>query len=170
MKFIMINGCSCAGKSTIVKRIINEKERYYQLSSDSQKWLFSKYDRTVHFEDVRKVVRSLAETLCAMEYTIVCDSALYRENRETLLEIPKKYGYDIVEINLEAAYPVLEKRFEARLEEASKNPHSKISNTSKERFKELYDIYQSEKNKEALTFQTDDMTLDETFSEIDKVL
>ena len=105
-----------------------------------------------------------------MEYTVVFDSALYRENRETLLEIPKKYGYDIVEINLEAAYPVLEKRFEARLEEAAKNPHSKISNTSKERFKELYAIYQSEKNKEALTFQTDEMTLDETFSEIDKVL
>ena len=169
MKFIMINGCSCAGKSTIVKRIISEKERYYQLSSGSQKWLFSKYDRTVHFEDVRKVTAS-CRTLCTMEYTVVCDSALYRENRETLLEILKKYGYDTVEINVEAVYSVLEKRFEARLEEASKNPHSKISNTSKERFKELYDIYQSEKNKEALTFQTDEMTLDETFSEIDKVL
>ena len=106
----MINGCSCAGKSTIVKRIINEKELQCQLSFDSQKWLFSRYDRTVHFEDVRKVARSLAETLCAMEYTIVCDSALYRENRETLLEIPKKYGYDIVEINRESAYPVLEKK------------------------------------------------------------
>ena len=89
MKFIMLNGPSCAGKSTIVNRIMSEKDKYYKLSYDAQKWLFSKYDRNVHFEDVRAVQRALAEAVCGLNYNIICDSALYRENREKLLSIQK---------------------------------------------------------------------------------
>lgn len=166
MKFIMLNGSSCAGKSTIVNRIMSEKERYYKLSYDAQKWLFSKYDRNIHFEDVRVVQRALAETVCSLNYNIICDSALYRENREKLLSIPKKYGYEIVEINLEADYEILAVRFDERVKDALAKNSKTISNTSKERFKELYNIYQSEKNNPATVFRTDLLSEEEVVNSI----
>jgi predicted kinase len=166
MKFIMLNGPSCAGKSTIVSRIMAEKERYYKLSYDAQKWLFSKYDRNIHFEDVRTVQRGLAETVCGLSYNIICDSALYKENREKLLSIPKKYGYEVIEINLEADYETLAVRFDERVKDALAKNSKTISSTSKERFKELYDIYQSEKNSSAVVLRTDLHNQEEIFKSI----
>ncbi len=160
MKFIMLNGCSCSGKSTIVKNIMAQKERYYQLSYDSLKWSFSQYRPDVHFDDVRALVRAVAESVCGMNYNIVCDSALYRDAREELLQIPKKHGYEVIEINLEADYEVLEERFDSRVKDAILNPEKRISNTSKDRFKELYDIYNAEKNPLALTLRTDRETVE----------
>ncbi len=155
MKFIMLNGPSCVGKSTTVNRIMDEKEKYYKLSYDTQKWLFSKYDRNIHFEDVKAVQRALAETVCGLHYNIICDSALHRETREKLLNIARKYEYEVIEINLEADYEILAVRFDERVKDALQKKSKTISNTSKERFKELYDIYQREKNSSATVFWTD---------------
>lgn len=170
MKFIMLNGCSCSGKSTVVKRVMAEKENFYQLSSDPQKWLFSKYDKNNHFDDLRKIMKSLAETVCEMSYNIICDSALHREDREELLGIARKHEYEIIEINLEADYEVLAKRFDERVEKALTTPNAKISNTSKERFKELYDIFNSEKNLSAIVFHTDTQSVDEVVESILKLI
>lgn len=137
-----------------------QKERYYQLSYDSLKWSFSQYRPDVHFDDVRALVRAVAESVCGMNYNIVCDSALYRDVREELLQIPKKYGYEVIEINLEADYEVLEERFDSRVKDAILNPEKRISNTSKDRFKELYDIYNAEKNPLTLTLRTDRETVE----------
>ena len=137
-----------------------QKERYYQLSYDSLKWSFSQYRPDVHFDDVRALVRAVAESVCGMNYNIVCDSALYRDAREELLQIPKKHGYEVIEINLEADYEVLEERFDSRVKDAILNPEKRISNTSKDRFKELYDIYNAEKNPLALTLRTDRETVE----------
>lgn len=166
----MLNGCSCSGKSTIVKRVMVEKENFYQLSSDPQKWLFSKYDKNNHFDDLRKIMKSLAETVCEMNYNIICDSALRKENREELLEIGRKHGYEIIEINLEASYEVLEKRFDERVEKALSTPNAKISNTSKDRFKELYEIYNDQKNPQAITFNTETQNVDEVVESIFKLI
>lgn len=155
MKFIMLNGPSCSGKSTILKKVISEKEKYYQLSYDAQKRMFSNFSPENQYQDVHEVLKSLTTTVCEMKYNIVCDSGLRKEWRETLLSIPKKYGYEIVEINLEADYEVLEKRFEERVERVSSNPSDKIYNTSKDRFRELYEMYENGKNPSATTFRTD---------------
>jgi predicted kinase len=162
----MINGPSCSGKSTIVKRIITEKEKFYQLSYDGQKWFFSKYDRDTHFKDVRSIVLALAKTVCQMKYNIVCDSALYRDHRQTLLRIPKKYGYEIIEINLEADYDIVVGRFDKRVADTLLNSNARVSNRSKIRFKELYDIYQAEKNPLAKSFRIDGKHDDEVAESI----
>lgn len=167
MKFIMFNGCSCSGKSTQVQKIIENKENYYQLSYDSLKWSFSQYRPDTHFDDVSKLVRTVAESICEMEYNIVCDSALHQETRDVLLKIPKEHGYEIIEINLEADYEILAQRFDERVAGALANQSKRISNTSKERFKEIYDIYQAEKNPHAIMFRTDTETID---SVVEKVL
>lgn len=160
MKFIMLNGSSCSGKSTLVQKILESRERYYQLSYDSLKWSFSQYKPDTHFDDIRKLVQAVAESVCEMKYNIVCDSALHKETRDNLLMIPKKYEYEIIEINLEADYQILEKRFDERVAAALAKQNKRISNTSKERFKELYGIYQNEKNHSAITFRTDTETIE----------
>lgn len=169
MKFIILNGPSCVGKSTIVNAIMSEKEKYYKLSNDSQKWLFYKYDRKTHHEDVRTIQRSLAETVCEMKYNIICDSALHGENRHKLLSIPAKHEYEIIEINLEADYAILVDRFDERVRNFLQKD-IKISNTSKERFKEIFDIYQTEKNDSAITFRTDTQKQEEIIQKILQLL
>ena len=149
---------------------MSDREKFYQLSYDSQKWLFSKYDRNIHFQDVRKIIRSLAETVCEMQYNIVCDSALYKDVREKLLEIPRKYGYEIIEINLEADYETLLNRFNERLAEVSTNKTLKVANISEVRFKEIYDIYESEKNPLAISIRTDGRNIEETGDNVLKLL
>jgi predicted kinase len=160
MKFIMLNGSSCSGKSTIMQKILESKERYYQLSYDYLKWSFSQYRPDTHFDDVRKLVRAVAISVCGMGYNVACDSALHQETRDQLLKIPKEHGYDIIEINLEADYEILAQRFDERVADALAKQSKRISNTSKERFKELFDIYQAEKNPAAITIRTDVETVE----------
>jgi cytidylate kinase len=101
-----------------------------------------------------------------MGYHILCDSALYRKNRETLFDIVNKNGYEIIEINLEAEYQVLLKRFDERVTNALANKSKTISNTSKDRFKELYDIYEGEKNPNAVVLRTDKLGPEEIASKV----
>lgn len=166
MKFIILNGCSCSGKSTVVNRIIAEQDDFYKLSYDTQKWPFSRYDRNKHFVDVKTIVHSLAETVCAMQkYNVICDSALYKDDREELLAIAKKHGYETIEVNLETDYAVLEKRFDERVALVLAGK-SKATNTSKERFRELYELYQAGKNPLATTLETNLLDADETYEKV----
>lgn len=41
MKLILVNGSTCAGKSTLVKAVLKQRERLYYLSYDALKWGFS---------------------------------------------------------------------------------------------------------------------------------
>lgn len=155
MKLIFLNGSSCAGKSTTVKNIMAKKDKLYQLSYDSQKWQFSQYTREKYSKDVFTLVREILKAVCAMRYQIIADCGLWKEDRESLIAIAKEHGYEVIEINLEAPYDVLAKRFDERVANALAKPGSRIANTSTERFKEIYDIYEAEKNPNALTLFTD---------------
>lgn len=170
MKFIMINSPSCVGKSTAVNNILAESAHFYKLSYDAQKWLFSKYNPSTHSEDVCKILGVLAGAVSEMGYDIICDGARYKNSREILFDIVKKNGYEIIEINLEADYEVLLKRFEERVITAVANPIKPISNTSVDRFKELFDTYQAERNPNVLTLRTDELSAEEITKSIFKLI
>lgn len=169
MKFIVLNGSPCSGKSTLAKRIIEERDHFYRLSYDSQKWLFSHYKPDTHFEDVMEILAAITEKVCELNYNVVCSSVMYRSTRERLLGIAKKHGYEILEINLSAPFEMLEKRFEERVARALEDPRNKTSNTSKERFKQIYSTYEQEKNPNAITLRTD-RDVDVTVSELLKII
>lgn len=166
MKFIQINGPSCVGKSTLVKRILDEKPRYYKVSYDALKWGFSQYKPDDHFDDVRALVRALAEAVCKIEYNIVCDSGMHLATREQLFEIARRYNYEVIEINLEADYEVLLQRFNERIAAAALNPEARVANKNPSRHRELFDIYQKEKSPGVLTFRTDLMSVDEIAAQV----
>jgi predicted kinase len=166
MKFVMVNGASCSGKSTIVKKLLSEKARYYKVSYDALKWGFSQYKPDEHFEDVRALVRALVGAVCDLKYNIICDSGLYKDSREKMFEIAIQHGYEIIEVNLDADYSVLAERFEQRLIDSVARPEIKMSNKSKERHRELFDIYEAEKNTKAVSFRTDKLNVDEISTDI----
>ncbi len=161
MNFIIINGSSCSGKSEIVKDVLRQRDRLFHLSFDRIKWLFSKYSSVNHGDDVGEVLLSVANKICEMKYDVICDSGLHKSWRDKLINIATLHDYKIIEINLEADYEVLSKRFDERVAKALATPEKdrRISNISKDRFKELYDIFQREKNPSAITFRTDTQSM-----------
>ena len=170
MKFVLINGPSCSGKSSIIKTVLKEKDRYFHLSYDALKWSFSHYEAPKHYKEVQEIVRAVAATVCGMKYNMISDAGLYKASREKLFKIARAQGYEIIEINFEAEYDMLLKRFEERVAQAKATPERKISNLSVDRFKELYDIYQSEKNPNAILFKTDEQNSEEIVSAVLKLL
>ncbi len=174
MKLIIINGSSCVGKSTTVKAILKQRDRLYHLSYDTLKRSFSKYTPEQHIDDIRTLMTAVAETMMNLRYDIICDSVLWEEPRERLITQGKHHGYEIIEINLEAEYDILLERFDARVAHAKEHPEIPITNLSQERWKELYDMYQENKNPAAATVRTDTQSAEQTLAavliEIDKVL
>ena len=158
MKFISLNGSTCSGKSTIVKEVLNQRDRLFALSYDSVKRSFSQYTPDTHFDDVHTVMLSMMRVLSEMKYDIICDSGLRKNWRETLLDAARTNGYEVIEINLECGFDALAQRFDERVANPTKGI---IINLSKNRFKELHDTFQNEKNTSALTFQTDVQSIQE---------
>lgn len=161
MKLILLNGPSCSGKSTVVKSILRQRKHLFHLSYDSLKWSFSQYSPNEQADDVRTALLSLAGSVFKMKYDVICDSVLFREWRVRLLDLALKYSYGVEEINFEASQETLLNRFDQRVADAFTNPERKISNLSKERFRELCDTYAKEKSVSATTFRTDQLSIDE---------
>jgi predicted kinase len=172
MKIIILNGSSCSGKSSIIKILMKERENLFYLHYDTLKWLFSKYKREKHNKDVQKIVMHVASEVFSMGYDVISESSLTRESRQKLIDLANKNNYEIIKINLEADFDVLLKRFNERVEAALKIPEKdrKISNLSVERFKELYEIYNNEKDSDAIVYKTDKENPEEIAEKINKML
>ena len=101
-----------------------------------------------------------------MGYNIICDSATRQNTREEIFAVARARGYKIIEIDIETEYSVLEQRFDERITLALQNPARRISNRSLERFKELSEIYETEKNSEAITLRSDLLTEEEILKKV----
>ncbi len=172
MKLIILNGSSCSGKSTITKNIMMKKSHYFHINRDSIKWLFSKYKYERDHENVQKILLTIADTVFKMGYNTILDFAIYKKYRQEIIDLAKKYKYELLEINLEADYEILLKRFNERIKNVSLVPKKDrlISNTSVKRFKEIFDIFNKEKNHLAITVRTDTQTVEKVLKTIIKFL
>lgn len=172
MQLIQINGCSCSGKSTTVKSIFTQRDGIFHLSQDILKWSFPDYARhkEEYLNDVNAITFAVAEIIFSRKYPVICDSSLFKKQREEIISLAKSHGYEVIEINIEAEYPILQARFEQRIEDALTAKSTRISNTSLERFKELYEIYNNEKNPNAIVFRSDVMIPEEITSKVLKLI
>ncbi len=169
MKFILLNGCSCSGKSTIVKELLQRRERLFNLSYDSLKWSFSQYTPDKCSSYVQAIMLAVLGAVAELKYDVICDSGLFRERRQELIDFAVAHNYKIIEINLEADFEELSRRFDTRVASALADPKSRISNISKERFKELFDIFQKEKNTAAIIIRTDTQSSKDVIEEVLKI-
>jgi predicted kinase len=170
MYLISINGASCSGKSTVIREIMKNQDNLFHLSYDSLKWSFSKYNHKTHYRLVFDLLLNLAKSVLDKNYNIISDASLYKKDRNKLINLAKKYKYRVIEINLEADFDVLEKRFEERVSSALNSPNSRISNTSKKRFGELFEIFEKERNNKAILIKTDNQKIEKIARDILKLI
>jgi predicted kinase len=165
MKLFVLNGCSCAGKTTILEKIMKEKDGYFHLGYDPIKWQFSRYVSGMYTDDIYEIMTATLTVLCQQKHNVVLE-AYYKEPRLRLIALAKQHGYEVIEVNLEAEWDVLVKRFEERMVKVAADPHIKIANRTKERLKELFDIYENGKNPEAIVVRTDNQTVEEAAKKV----
>ena len=164
MKLVILNGASCSGKSTVIEKLMNHKERYFHLSYDALKWQFSQYASGKYYEDLHKLRLAMLRALCELKYNVITE-AVHEVSRQKHIDIAAEYGYEIVEINLEADYETLLKRRGERIAARDRK-----EDFSQERFDALFNAYQSEKNNQAITFKTDTQSAEEIAESILKLL
>jgi len=169
MKLLILNGGSCSGKSSVIKYIMKKREHLFHLSYDSLKWSFSNYTPDKYYQDVQKIVLAVASTVFKIKYDVVSDSTLYDKSRKELINLATLAGYQILEVNLEASTEVLIKRFDERAASALATPERRISNLSKDRFQELLDIFEREKNPQAISIRTDSQSIEDVAESILKL-
>lgn len=155
MKLVILNGAVCSGKSTIIDRVMRDAKRCFNISYDSLKWHFSGYESGKFYEDIRVLRFAMLRALCGMKYNIITES-LHLENRNKHIAIAKEYGYEVLEINIEAEYDTLVRRWHERNASGSRKDIIPRS-----RFDEIYQVYIKEKSNTTLTFRTDRQTCDE---------
>jgi len=164
MKLVILNGASCSGKSTVIEKLMKHKERYFHLSYDALKWQFSQYASGKYYEDLHKLRLAMLRALCELKYNVITE-AVHEVSRQKHIDIAAEYGYEIVEINLEADYETLLKRRGERIAARDRK-----EDFSQERFDALFNAYQSEKNNQAITFKTDTQSAEEIAESILKLL
>lgn len=171
-KFLLIiNGPMCSGKSTITKLFL-QKEDVFRGSSDNIKWLISNYsaNNQKHREIVKKITLSTIESAMDAGLSVVVDGG-FKEFKDKYKELASKYNFTYLSVNIEAPIEILEKRFLERVASASRDTSKTISVTTLEGFHSRYDWYLDQnKDHEATTFDSSELTPEDIMLEIEKLL
>lgn len=166
--FIIINGASCVGKSSVIEELGKLETGMFHLSYDRIKWCFLDYKSGSHGDEIYNMLTALTKECIKKEISIVKDGGLYKEKLLPIINLVKENGYKIVEINLEAPMDILMTRFKERVEYA-KNSKAKVSNLSEERFLELLEMYKAVKDPSFITYDTSVMISEDIAKEIIKL-
>jgi len=170
MQLIIINGASCSGKTSVVKKLSSTYPKLFHLSYDRLKWMISDYQAARDYAAIRKIILVVASTVFSLEYDVICDFGLQKTVREAIIQKAKEHDYAILEVNLEADYKILYERFMERVEKKKQDPSARIANASVKRFDELNDMYNNDKNPAAKTFDSGELSIEEIVDEISSLL
>ena len=164
-KIIVINGPSCAGKSTIVDKIFETKQDIFWLKFDAIKRFFIDYDSSSDKQKVTEILVVIGKDRIERQEDILLEdhNAVSDYKNTEVLDYAKEKGYSVYEYNIEAPYDVLLSRF--RLRASNPRPGIKI-NSSEKRHKSFYDKYLEGKNANIKTFDTSLQSAEEISKEI----
>ncbi len=152
-KLIIINGPSCAGKSTIIDKIFETKRDIFWLKFDAIKRFFIDYDSSSDKQKVTELFVVMGKNRIDKDEDILLEdhnSVSDYKNTE-VLDYAKEKKYAVYEYNIEAPYEILLSRF--RLRTSNPRPGIKI-NFSEEKHKNMYNKYLESKNLNIKTFDT----------------
>lgn len=157
-KLIIINGPSCAGKSTIIDEFFLYKKDFFWLKYDAIKRFFVDYEPSHDKEKVQELVTLIGKDRIGRGEDILLENYI-----ETIADFAKNNGYDIYQFNIEAPYPTLLQRFQERI--LNIKAGIKI-NTSEEKHRQIYDTYISNKKGNDITFDTSTLSKEEIVEKI----
>ena len=172
-KFILVvYGHSCAGKSSVVEMLMKKHNDLFRISADKIKWLISKYNREQHAELVYSLLTNLAKKAVAENHSLVVEGVginLLQKGVKFFKSLSKKRKMKFIEVNIESPFHIAKERFEKRLIE-SKSSDKKIANKSHRRFKQMYEGYFNNKNKEVPTFDTSKLSPKQIVNKIERLV
>ncbi len=119
-KFIIaFLGYPCSGKSTAGRLIAKHTSGIYRVSTDTQKWLLSGYDRNSVPVPIREITFGLFEAVCKAGLPIQLEYIRTEEDYNSVKEVADKYGYTMHCFEFLTPRDVLIERFHKRLDEAA---------------------------------------------------
>jgi predicted ABC-type ATPase len=157
-KLIIINGPSCAGKSTIIDEFFLYQKSFFWLKYDAIKRFFVDYEPTHDKEKVQELVTTIGRDRIDRGEDILLENHI-----GPIVEFARENGYDIFGFDIEVPYPVLLQRFQERV--VNIKTGVKI-NTSEERHRGIYDAYISNKRDGGITFDTSILSKEEIVERI----
>lgn len=160
--FLIINGPSCGGKSSVAKIISDAYGGIYNGRTDAIKWLISDYTWDVYSDIVRAMTFETMKVALANNLSLMTEGTLYQEQQFKQLAADTHVPLFI--INVEAPWDVLMKRFEERIE--AKKQGARIANTDPVRFKELYTTYNQTKPETPYVFDSSQQSPEEIAQEV----
>lgn len=122
---LIINGVSCAGKTTIAEYFLSRYKNVFSPRGDKIKWMISDYKSEKYKSSVVKMVSVLIEQGIKEGFSIVHDWGISSKQRVRYKKLAKKYNMTYLEIGLECDFETISKRFNDRIEAAEKG--AKIS-------------------------------------------
>ena len=159
---LIINGPSCGGKSTTSDLFLEQFEEIFNAKSDHIKWLLSGYFASKHRDIIHEITKAMIERALDNGVSVLKEGAIFQP--EKLVEIADDRKIPCYIVNVSAPWEVLAKRFESRIE--AKKKGARISNTSHDRFKEIYEMYLDSKMKTDLEFDSSEKSPEEIVREI----
>lgn len=160
--FLLFNGPSCGGKSTVSDIIFERYGGIYKAKGDVIKWLISDYQPNEHRRIVHLMTMETLRIALAQGLSVMKEGGSWEP--EAYAELSKAANVPLVVVNIEAPWEVLLSRFEKRIE--AKKQGMQISNTDPKRFKEIYDRYLSTKVKSELEFDSSKETPEQIVEQI----
>jgi len=151
---LILNGPSCGGKSTVSDILFEKFGGIYKAKNDAIKWLISDYDANSQRGIVHEMTLETMEVALSHGLSVMKEGGLWEFG--SYVKMAKDHNVPVFVANIEAPWDILFSRFEFRIE-AKKNGE-KIANVDPVRFKELYDMYQKNKTKSELEFDSSEQT------------
>lgn len=133
---------------------------------DAVKRFFVDYEPATNKQKVMDLLTVIAKDRISKNETILAEG-LIDESFYGIQQFAKDSGYTFYEFNIEAPYDVLLVRFRERV----KNPIPEVKiNSSEDKHLEIYTKYQSKKNPNAVTFNTNVMTPEDISQKILEII
>lgn len=154
-KFILIlNGPSCAGKTSIARYFSSRYKSIFTPRGDQIKWMISDYkrDNLEYKKQILKMVFGLINFAIKEGFSIVHDWSILDSDRKKLKLLAKRYGFVFIEVNVEADFCTISKRFDERIKAAKSG--ARISLIDPKIMKERYEHYFNSKDKKLPTFDS----------------
>jgi hypothetical protein len=169
---LIVNAPPDADQAKVINALACGKERRFIASANRIKWLISDYSAEKTDRDMlNHVLFDLATSAYAKGLSLIVEGSvsILRGWAKQYLGLVPEYGGASIQVNVEAPYEVLVKRFQERVARADAEG-KKISIRKVSDLKERYDIYQSLKNVQLPTFDSSVMSPEQIAQEIEKLL
>lgn len=148
--FLLINGPSCGGKSSVSDILFKKYGGIFNGKSDVIKWLISDYQSDAHRKTVHRMTIETLRVALSHGLSAIKEGGLWEP--QAYVELSESAGVPLFIANVEAPWEVLASRFETRVK--AKRQGARISNANPRRFRELYDMYHATKMRTGMEFDS----------------